>query len=140
MPVKGSTKLKTADVVAALNASRGLVTLAADILRINPRTVYKYAAKNKEIKAALESHKSRRLDTAESRLWDAIDGGEAWAICFYLKCQGKARGYIEKAEEKKPDTASTQAATDAQIASALAGAIGRIGKLPPDVAGGPPTQ
>jgi hypothetical protein len=24
--------------------------------------------------------------------------GEAWAVCFYLKCQARDRGYIEKQE------------------------------------------
>jgi len=38
------------------------------------------------------------LDNAESVLYKAVLNGEAWAVCFFLKCQGKSRGYIERQE------------------------------------------
>lgn len=28
----------------------------------------------------------------------AIDKGQAWAICFYIKTQGRKRGYVEKVD------------------------------------------
>lgn len=33
------------------------------------------------------------LDHAESSLQKAVLKGEAWAVCFFLKTQGKSRGY-----------------------------------------------
>jgi len=33
---------------------------------------------------------------AENKLLDAVEKRQAWAVCFYLKCQGKKRGYIEQ--------------------------------------------
>ena len=35
---------------------------------------------------------------AELALYKAIQDGEGWAVCFYLKTQGKQRGYIERQE------------------------------------------
>src|SRR4029450_2769461 len=35
---------------------------------------------------------------AENSLYEAIRRGEAWAVCFYLKCMAKDRGYLERAE------------------------------------------
>ena len=35
---------------------------------------------------------------AELSLFKAIQTGEAWAVCFYLKTQGKDRGYVERYE------------------------------------------
>lgn len=36
------------------------------------------------------------LDFGESKLMVAINKGEGWAICFFLKCKGKSRGWVEK--------------------------------------------
>ena len=37
-------------------------------------------------------------DFAESKLHIAIGRGQAWAICFFLKCRAKDRGYVERSE------------------------------------------
>ena len=42
------------------------------------------------------------LDVAETALLAAVAKGEAWAVCFYLKCKGKARGWTERAEVTGP--------------------------------------
>ena len=39
-----------------------------------------------------------KLDTAEDKLFNNVERGEGWAICFFLKTQGKKRGYVERAE------------------------------------------
>jgi hypothetical protein len=40
--------------------------------------------------------KEEYLDIRESQLMEAVEKGEAWAICFLLKCRGKERGWIEQ--------------------------------------------
>jgi len=39
-------------------------------------------------------------DNAESALNRAVINGEAWAVCFTLKTQGKDRGYIERTQQE----------------------------------------
>jgi hypothetical protein len=38
------------------------------------------------------------LDFAESQLFKSIQNGSDTATIFYLKCKGKKRGYIDRAE------------------------------------------
>lgn len=38
------------------------------------------------------------LDLAEAKLLSAINSGEAWAVCFFLKTQGKKRQYTERVQ------------------------------------------
>jgi hypothetical protein len=47
---------------------------------------------------AIKEERERMTDVAEMALFDAIKEGEGWAVCFYLKTQGKERGYIERHE------------------------------------------
>ena len=85
-------------VIEAITKARGLISVAADILGCAPRTVHKYIKEYPNISEAKYAATELNLDKAENKLMDAIDAGQPWAICFFLKCQGKDRGYIEKAQ------------------------------------------
>lgn len=98
MAKRSQEKFTPEQIVEALNATQGLVYLAADRLRCSAKTVYNYANRYKAVQVVLEHHKGKRLDTAEASLWNAVIKGEAWAVCFYLKTQGKHRGYVERQE------------------------------------------
>jgi hypothetical protein len=89
-------KCSKKDVLAALKKCKGKTYLAAVELKVTIRTVQYYAQRWPEVKEAIEEQRGLLLDTAERMLYRAIEKGEPWAICFFLKCQGKARGYIEK--------------------------------------------
>ena len=39
-----------------------------------------------------------KLDNTESVLYNRAMHGEAWAVTFLLKTQGRGRGYIERGE------------------------------------------
>ena len=79
----------------AIEKNAGLVSGVARDLKVSVQAVYQRKEKNKKIKDAFESAIEENLDLAESKLVEAIGSREAWAICFYLKCKGKGRGYIE---------------------------------------------
>jgi hypothetical protein len=53
-----------------------------------------------ELREIVEEERELLLDNAENALHKAIMRGEAWAICFFLKTRGKARGYSEREVSK----------------------------------------
>lgn len=82
----------------ALRKSAGLFSAAAQMVGLDPSTVSRRVAKSENLKAVVSEALDKRLDVAESELLKAISRGEAWAICFFLKCKGKGRGYVERTE------------------------------------------
>lgn len=86
------------EVAAAIEASRGNIAGAARALKCRPNTVRDYCRRHPEIQSARAEGEELRLDIAESALDKAVEAGEAWAVCFFLKTRGKARGYTERHE------------------------------------------
>ena len=85
-------------VIDALQQTRGMVYLAAEVLGCIPQTVYNYIERHPSIKAAWEAESGLMTDLAEQKLYNAIMRDESWAIGFYLKTKGKSRGYTERLE------------------------------------------
>lgn len=110
---------------AAIVVKRGLVSAVAAHLRCDPETVRRYAKRYPTVAAALQEERERTTDVAEAALYQAISGGEAWAVCFYLKTQGKARGYVERTEQEHSGDVTIKIVydhADADPAPALPGA------------------
>jgi len=94
----------TADqVIAALKETKGLVFLAAQKLGCERRTIARYEKRYPAVREAVVTAKGSMTDLAESKLYDAIESGAPWAICFYLKTQAKDRGYVERQEVAETD-------------------------------------
>ena len=87
-----------ARIIEAIRESSGLLTLAAKKAGIHYQTVWQYTQDFPEVKQAMVEAKERMLDFAEGKLYEKIKEGDNTAIIFYLKTQGKARGYIERQE------------------------------------------
>lgn len=85
-------------VEAALRATGGFLALAAQRLGCSYKTVYRRIRASARLQDALQEIADKKLDLAEAALTKAINSGEAWAVCFYLKCKGKHRGYVERTE------------------------------------------
>lgn len=85
-------------IIDALTEAHGLVSIAAKSLDCHPDLIYKRMRDSSDIRHALEVARDSMTDTAESSLFNAVKGGESWAVCFYLKTQGKSRGYVERQE------------------------------------------
>ena len=92
-------------VITAIRKTRGLVTLTATVLDCTPDTVRNYAKRYATVAEALKEERERMTDIAESALYQKIKDGEGWAVCFYLKTQGKDRGYVERQEVTGKDGA-----------------------------------
>lgn len=82
-------------MVQALRMAHGCVHAAARSLQCSPRTVWRYIKKYPAVRRARDEARNLRVDLAELRLDEAVQKGEAWAVCFLLKTLGKRRGYIE---------------------------------------------
>lgn len=91
-------KYTTTHMIEAIRKTRGLVTLTASVLGCTPDTVRNYAKRYATVADALREERERMTDIAESALYQKIKDGEGWAVCFYLKTQGKDRGYVERSQ------------------------------------------
>jgi len=82
----------------AIRLAKGNITAAAEALGYSRETLSRHVSKHPELQAAKSVGEDLRLDIAETMLDRAVANGEAWAICFFLKTRGKARGYTERHE------------------------------------------
>jgi hypothetical protein len=83
---------------AALIECKGMVYIAAQRLGCSLNTIKARVAKSRALQETLDAARGMTGDTAELKLYQAIQEGEPWAIQFYLKTQCKTRGYSEKVE------------------------------------------
>ena len=77
--------------------------MAAKRAGVSYTTINRYAAEFPSVKEAIQEAKESMLDFTENKLFTQIKEGNLTAIIFYLKTQGKARGYIEKQEIGNPE-------------------------------------
>ena len=85
-------------MIEALEQSKGLIAPAARALGCSRDTIRSYLEEYPAVARAKLDQQEAVKDMAENALYAAILRGEAWAICFYLKCRAKDRGYVERAE------------------------------------------
>ena len=83
-------------MISVLKESRGLVAVAARKLGISRQQIYRRLDSSDEVREAVKEARDFTTDTAEAALFKAIAEGQPWAVCFYLKTQGRDRGYVEK--------------------------------------------
>lgn len=93
-----SLSFTTGQVIKALLRTHGRIYQAAAALGATPATIRRFIKDYPEVAEAAEAAKGILLDTAEDKLAEAIERGEPWAVQFYLKTQGKERGYVERQE------------------------------------------
>lgn len=95
---KKGEKYTAAQMIDAIKQTKGMLTVAARKLGCDPVTIYRYVREYPTVAAAVKEARESVTDMAELALYKAIQDGEGWAVCFYLKTQGKGRGYVERQE------------------------------------------
>lgn len=95
--------LTAKEVIEAIREKRGNLTSVARDLKCSRMTVYRFMEKHQTVKDALEESRESMIDNVESKLYSKALEGEGWAVCFFLKTQGKHRGYTERQEISGPD-------------------------------------
>ena len=117
-PENLNTQMRKKAVLQALRATLGVVTRACEMTGVDRTVYYDWLRSDKEFAKEVAELKNLALDFVESKLHVLIDGAQyqRWdarnntivnvkdkpdnaSIFFYLKCQGKARGWIEKPED-----------------------------------------
>jgi len=101
-------------IIEAIGKAAGLLTVAAKNSGISYTTVNRYVHDFPSVAQAVHQAKERMLDFAEGKLYEKIKGGDNICILFYLKTQGKARGYIERQEFANPIGESFRVEHDAK--------------------------
>jgi len=94
IPAKKRTTLAECEI--ALEKAGGFISRAAKMLNITTGALSRRIKRSKKLQELKAEIDERYLDLAESKLINKINKEDLGAICFYLKCRGKERGYIEK--------------------------------------------
>ena len=89
---------KTQTIIDALQATNGLVSLAAKRVGCTPKTIYKRAKEVGAVQEAMDDSRAELVDHAELALRAAVLGKEPWAVALVLKTLGRHRGYVERSE------------------------------------------
>lgn len=103
-----TSRFKIAQVEAALEASAGILAIAAQKLGCVPSTVRNYVDRHPRLQRRLAEIVEDNLDLAEAGLIKAMGEGNMTAIIFYLKTKGKQRGFIERGEVTGPGGGALQ--------------------------------
>lgn len=109
-------KLTDNAVATALVASHGNISAAARALGVVRSAIQKRVHNSPDLQQALIDARETMLDNGESSLARAVLQGEAWAVCFLLKTQGRARGYIERQEMRLVSDEDINTAIERELA------------------------
>ena len=119
MARKSTVSTRKKDMIEALKASLGVVTTASKKANIERTTHYKWLAQDAKYAEQVEAIKDTALDFAESQLHKRMQNGSDTAIIFYLKTQGKGRGYIERTEVAHSGEATVNVIVEGEAADYL---------------------
>lgn len=91
-------KVTLAQIVDAIRRAGGNLTAAARALGISRQALYTRIYRSERLKAVVDEMREVTLDTVENCLLDRVKRGDTTAMIFWLKTQGKHRGWVERQE------------------------------------------
>lgn len=103
---------KKAKMIACFKETWGNVSAACTEVGINRATHYRWMREDPDYKQAWEDTKEALIDFAEHQLAKNIKAGDNTSLIFFLKTQGKSRGYVERTETK--DVTERKSVVDAE--------------------------
>lgn len=80
----------------ALIKAKGFISQTAKTLNCSHTTIHNYLERYPELRDVLKEARTEMLDFAENALLSKIKDKDTTSIIFFLKTQGKSRGYQEK--------------------------------------------
>ena len=81
-----------------LKGNGGNINDACNSTNISRRTIYVWIKKEEWFKESVDDIREIGIDNVESALYKNAIEGNTTAQIFYLKTQGKKRGYVERSE------------------------------------------
>jgi hypothetical protein len=94
---------KTDQVIAKIEQNKGNVAAVARAFGVSRRTILRFADEHPTVKTALADARESMLDNAESVLYKKVLEGSTAELIFFLKTQGRTRGYVERSEISGPN-------------------------------------
>ena len=91
-------KATVEDVLPLVAEKNGNISAMARALGCSRHVIYQRCEESATLKQALEDAKESMTDNVESAFYREILNGNVTAMIFYLKTQGKKRGYVERQE------------------------------------------
>lgn len=91
-------KFSTDRLITLIDEYSGNLSAVSRALGVNRLTVYRFMEKHPTVKQSLSEAREKMIDNVESKLYSKALDGDTTAMIFFLKTQGKARGYVERQE------------------------------------------
>lgn len=86
------------DLKKRIEDKKGNIAAVARSLGVSRGTVYNWIDASAGCRQALDDARETMLDNAESILYEKVLQGSTPELLFFLKTQGKRRGYVERSE------------------------------------------
>ena len=90
--------LTIAQIEKRIRDKRGNIAAVARSFGVTRKAIYDRIHKSAKLRKALIESRETMLDNAETELYDQALDGNTTALIFFLKTQGKIRGYVERQE------------------------------------------
>ena len=90
--------IKVVEIDKRIRDKRGNIAAVARSFGVTRKAIYDRIHKSAKLQATLEESREVMLDNAETELYDQALDGNTTALIFFLKTQGKRRGYVERSE------------------------------------------
>jgi predicted transcriptional regulator len=86
------------ELISKIEKAKGNIAMVARGLGVSRAAVYNWVSESAGCRQALEDARETMVDDAESILYKKVLEGSTPELLFFLKTQGKRRGYVERSE------------------------------------------
>jgi predicted DNA-binding protein YlxM (UPF0122 family) len=90
--------LKVTQIEKVVDKYDGNIAAIARHFKVTRQTIYNRIKESVTLQDAIKDARESILDDAESELYKQVKDGNTTALIFFLKTQGKGRGYVERQE------------------------------------------
>ena len=93
-----TAKVSVKDIELLVEKYKGNIAAIARHCGVNRSTIHNRMKTSAKLTAAIYDAREAMIDNAESLLYKQMAEGNVTALIFFLKTQGKGRGYVERQE------------------------------------------